>query len=417
MKNKEQHLRVFEYESLRLGEGENDLCEDQLLALQQFYGGSGVPYYSLIHQGVRFCEYVGVLQVGETIIEVLPKADKQDSSIDWQSVLIDMLRAVGAFPISAPSSSTLNIKPNSILDLYFELFLKEVKFLLHKGLVKKYRKVQGNCSSLKGNLLFDQHLNQNLIHKERFYISYTTYDKIHDLNCILYKTLILLTRINTNQKLIGHIQSLLLDFPEMPDIKVSESTFQKLSLDRKTQEYKHALEIARLLLLNYHPDVSKGSNHVLTLMFNMNFLWEQFVYSSLRKYRNSQNTVTAQNPQEFWKSAKGNTTFMKPDIVLNKDEENCIVLDTKWKNLDGYKPSTHDLRQMFAYSKYFGAQKVALVYPGKHSIQGHFHPISHEKIQVNSNRECKLFALDVIQDCQEWQKSISRELYDWASSP
>src|SRR5690606_25296538 len=137
--------------------------------------------------------------------------------------------------------------------------------LLRQGLVKKYRKTEGNSTSLKGNLKFGKHLSQNLVHQERFYIQYTAYDPEHELHSVLYKAIKLLGRINTNEGLQGPIKSLLLDFPEMPDIKISEATFNKLVLNRKTQGYQKAIQIARLLLLNYHPDVSKGSNDILAL--------------------------------------------------------------------------------------------------------------------------------------------------------
>ena len=80
---------------------------------------------------------MGVIQVGKTSIEVLPKADKNNDTKTWRKVLIGMLHAVGIFNIYAPSSSNLQLKTNSILDLYFEIFVNEIEYLLHRGLAKK----------------------------------------------------------------------------------------------------------------------------------------------------------------------------------------------------------------------------------------------------------------------------------------
>ena len=117
-------------------------------------------------------------------------------------------------------------------------------------------------------------------HQERFFVSHTTFDVEHKLHFIIYKAIRLLKKINTNAAIHSRIGALLLNFPEMPDLDVSESTFDRIFFNRKTLIYKKSIDIARLLLLHYHPDVSKGKDHVLALMFDMNYLWEQFVYVS-----------------------------------------------------------------------------------------------------------------------------------------
>jgi 5-methylcytosine-specific restriction enzyme subunit McrC len=117
LKNNKKHITVFEHQMLKLHQNIDgvEFDEASLKALQTFYGEKGVPYYSLIHNGVRFCEYVGVIQVGAYTIEVLPKADKNENEGFWRNALIGMLKAVGDFNTDAPSSSALSLKANSIL--------------------------------------------------------------------------------------------------------------------------------------------------------------------------------------------------------------------------------------------------------------------------------------------------------------
>lgn len=412
MINSQFHITVFEHERIHIDRGNIRITPSQLKALQQFYGENGVPYFDLIHNGIKFNEYVGVLMVGKTIIEILPKADKDLETKEWRKVLIGMLHAVGLFDIHTPSSTSLDLRANSILELYFEIYVCELEYLIHGGLIRKYRKTSGNLNSLKGSIHFPKHINSNLIHKERFFVKYNTYDKEHILHQILFKALILIQRINSNVKLQSRIASLLLDFPEMPDLKVSENTFNRIIYDRKSSKYKNSIEIARLLLLNYHPDIKVGTNDVLALMFDMNYLWERFVYSSLRKYKEAGSTVTAQNTKDFWKPTIGYNSKMKPDIVINNDKYNCIVLDTKWKNIKQSNPSPHDLRQMYVYMKYYNAKRVALVYPNADSTikSGFFYKETDPEL---SDSNCSLISIGVMEDIKQWQTKIYEQIYNW----
>lgn len=415
MSKARENIVVFEHEVLRFDRGEKKITLEQFKALEKYHG-NGVPFYKLVYNGVQFNEHVGVLQVGNTLIEVLPKADRNPHSEKedkkWRDLLIGMLQVVGSFDIKSTSSSNLKIKPNTVLDLYFEMYVNEVEYLLHTGLIKKYRKNEGNVTALKGSLQFSKHIQYNLTHQERFYVRHTTYDVEHTLHFILYKALKLLQQINTNSSLNGRIGALLLNFPEMPDMKVSEATFEKLLYNRKNQHYQKAIEIAKLLLLQYHPDISKGRNHVLALMFDMNLLWEQFIYVSLRKNRTDFTKVKAQTSKYFWKPENGRRTSMKPDIYIETTTDKKIVLDTKWKNLNGYNPSPDDLRQMYVYHEYFDAEKVALVYPGD-SSNGRKGNFFDKKGNHDKSKQCSLVLIDVEEQIKKWQEKIVKRIIEF----
>lgn len=412
MSKQEPHITLFEHEILRFDKrikAEQDLYE----ALERFHG-DGVPYFKLLNNAVQFNEHVGVIQVGNTLIEVLPKADKKSTDkAKWQGILIGMMRAVYGFDIKTTGHGHLRLKQNSILHLYFEMFLQAVEYLLHTGLVKQYRKKEGNVTALKGRLLFSKQLQYNLTHQERFYVQHTTYDAEHTHHQILYKTLRLLRQINVHPDLHSRIGGLLLNFPEMPDLRVSDATFEKLVLNRKTQRYEKAIDIARLLLLNYHPDVSKGRNHVLALMFDMDKLWEQFVYVSLNRHKSAGTVVRDQHSKDFWQPEKGRKSTLRPDIWIVKNGES-IVLDTKWKNIGTGNPSPEDLRQMYAYCDYFDAQKAALVYPGERFAAqgGTFLEIEREK--EKTSKKCGIILLSVNPDIKAWQLHISEKINLWA---
>ncbi len=409
MKKQSKTITLFEHDSLKI---DNCFTAAHLAILQRFYGEKGVPYYNLIHNGVKFCEYVGVLQIGDLTIEILPKADKNESHSKWQKLLIGMLQAVGAFNIHAPSTATLNIRPNFILDLYFELFIKELEQLLHKGLIKKYRRKEGNKTALKGSLHFSKQLQHNIIHQERFYVRHSTYDKNHLIHQLLYKTLLLLKRINTNIQLNSRIGRLTLDFPKQADVKVSDAVFNKLEFNRKNESYKNVLQIAHLLLLNYHPDLVTGNQHVLALMFDMNLLWERFVYVSLRKLASKDMKVLGQNSTFFWTSTSGNRSSIRPDIVIENDNGTKLVVDTKWKNIGTNNPSIQDLRQLYVYHQYFQATEVMLVYPGNTSeTSGKYYPANDKE---KEDKICRIISIPIPDNninIYSWQEEIAKKIF------
>lgn len=360
-------IQVFEYEKLKLSD--ETISDTNLKTLQNHYGDKGIPYYTLIHNGIRFNNYVGVIQVNDLTIEILPKIDKIEkvTKDEWRTHLIKLLHYTGEIDVDATEFSNLKTNKLTLLELYFAMFVKECDYLLHRGLVKKYRKEEGNLYTLKGGLQFGKNISQNLVHAERFYTKHIVYDKQHLLHQILMECMYLIQKISSSGNIHSSINKLLLNFPEQNRIKISDNTFAKIVINRKTEPYTKAINIAKMILLNYHPDINIGSNSVLALFFDMNLLWEKYVAKVLRTHLPIEYTIGTQNKRLFWASDVVPDANIKPDILILKNGKVERILDTKWKLPYDKRPSDEDLKQMFSYNLIFNATESWLLYPNDKS--------------------------------------------------
>jgi 5-methylcytosine-specific restriction enzyme subunit McrC len=362
---KPDSIKVFEHSPLTYKEGRKgyhaSFTEKHYHAFERFFSeNERTPYFELIPYGVRFTSYVGAIHIGMLSIEVLPKAGRDGSPEVWQAVLLDMLKTCSLLTARATGEAPLRLKANAILDLYFELFIRELEQLLHQGLIKRYRKTDGQTKALKGALLFAQHASKNAVHRERFYTRHTTYDADHLIHRILHEALLLVERIASGPLLTDHIGRIRLDFPELPRMKVQAAHFDRITYTRKTESYRRALDIAKLLLLNFRPDLSTGQQDMLALMFDMNTLWEEYVYRILHRHYQQDFQISAQRQKRFWEQKS-----IRPDIVITSRQDPAAtwVVDTKWKVIDPTHPADEDLRQMYVYNQHWDARRSLLLYP------------------------------------------------------
>jgi 5-methylcytosine-specific restriction enzyme subunit McrC len=259
---KKEVLRFFEYDKVKFNtlypladcDKMIKLSDGHISALRKYHTLSEGTYYELIDNGIRFKEQVGVIQVGNLTIEVLPKIDRNENDGDkWHDILLDMLKECRFIDPHSTGYANLKLKHNSVLELYFEKYVIELETLSHQGLIKKYRTEEGNQTALKGSLIFARHLQLNLTHAERFFVNYTVYDANHSLHQILFQALEVISKI-TESNLRDRINTLLVQWPQSTNIHITASVFDGIPISRKTQPYQEALMIARMILLNYHPD-------------------------------------------------------------------------------------------------------------------------------------------------------------------
>lgn len=442
MKKQQNRITVYEHQHVQVGTEDNP--EDKHIFKQAHYdillkhSEAFKDVYDIRHKKVVFKQYVGVLQLGKYTFEILPKmdVDKQTKTIIkpnvWREVLVNMLCYTQTIPMRKSDFGMSSIKNNSILELYFEFFLKELDYLFHRGFIKKYSKTTENATALKGKLKFSQHISKNLVHQERFYVEHTVYSVEHKIHQLLYKALKVIQHFNTNGNVRSLTYKLLLNLPEFKDIKVIPATFEKIVLDRKSEHYKTALNLAKMILLHYYPGVSDGKEEVISLVYDMNHLWEKFVLKSIIKHNTNPNlSIQGQAKKAFIVSQKNNQDFtisnknLKPDILITDTvHKKHYVLDTKWKNITKSGDiSDADFRQMFAYLQYFDCEKTALLYPSNKfsgTVKANF---SNEGISDTIKTKNDLIFLAVKDmdannpkqhiDIKKWSTDIATIIQEW----
>lgn len=405
-------IQVFEHESLTLIEDEHGRYLDpvELEKLWEFNDRSGNIYFTGIKRGIRFGSFVGVIQIGGLTLEILPKTDrqihyKQKDYDTWRLVLLRMLSLCQRIRVNAVSEASLSRRYNSLLDLYFIIYLEEVNQLIHQGLIKKYRKESRNLHALKGRIVFPRHIQQNLIHQERVYTEHQVYDYEHLINQILLKGLSILSVISYNPLLRDRINRAIRDFPEIRDINITKQHFDNLRLNRKSDPYRRALNIARMIILNYRPDIKTGQENMLALLFDMNKLWEEYIYRMLKRCETPGIKIKEQKSKYFWEQKS-----IRPDIVVEYITDGVtqtFVIDTKWKIIETNEPSDDDLKQMYAYNAYWDAEKSMLLYP-KTSEQPEKFGVFHKGFPEKT--KCKLGFINVLKEHGGLNTSIGEEI-------
>ncbi len=309
--------------------------------------------------------YVGVIQTKDgTTIEILPKI-KNATIEKSKEILIKMLKTLKNSPFK--NSSVANLKSSKIplFEIFISMFLEELAILVRNGIKSDYISKEENLKFLKGKLKISEQIKYNTIHKERFFVQYEEFISNRVENRLIKTTLQFLynkSKLNKNQQ---RIREFLFVFDEIEISHNIKTDFSKIKLNRQMKDYEQVLLWCKTFLFENSFSPYKGNYIAFALLFDMNLLFESFVYSYLKKSSNFQD-IKSQDRTHHLAYENGIGRFrLKPDIVINGGK---IIADTKWKILSEDKAYNgvlqDDMYQLYAYgTKYDNCEKIYLIYP------------------------------------------------------
>lgn len=234
-------------------------------------------------------------------------------------------------------------------------FLQMLKFIVRKGLKKKYYNVQENLNNrVKGKILIGQHIKQNVF-KNRFtstFCDYQVFGEDHAENRFLKKVLQFTASYVENHKdLFGnncnelmHTINYCRPAFELISNEVNEYELKHSKHNSFYKDYKEALQVGSYILKRFSYNISKtATNKIATPPFwiDMPRLFELYVYSKMIE-------ANPENKKDilYQFSTHGNAL----DILVSKPKSQ-MVIDAKYKLKYGNGHVHEDIRQVAGYAR------------------------------------------------------------------
>ena len=371
-------ITVIEHESVPIlpsrTSGQKELGQKHAILLEKLEKKLPAKVWYWGNREVKFTSHCGVISLGDLSIEILPKiygVEAEDAGSS-RSALIHMLLKAQGLKLHEVGPAEISPQKRNLLDIFILHFCERLRIQLTRGMIRKYIRREKNLNVLRGKLRVDQQLRQNLVHQERLFCQYDELSTDNTYNQILKYVLGILLRIATRNRTLQQVSELRARFELVSDSVADISTLDSLSFDRLTERYQPIFDQCRYFLEGFYPDVVAGRKNCLSLLFDMNRLFEAYVASELRKDAKIRGLrVREQGPREYFARLEnsGQPVFsMKPDISF-VDQKNQVVMiaDAKWKTLDeGEKNlgiSQADMYQIGSYASRYRVKSLVLLYP------------------------------------------------------
>jgi len=413
-----ESITLIEHEALpvvpKRAKGQKALSSEHAEALAKLERQFPPGTFTWGNHVVKFAHYCGVIALGKLTLEILPKIyGKETEPGSCRKVLIKML--VKAKRLKAQRGGTANIalQKAALLDVFILHFCDQLHAELMQGMIRNYIIRNENINVLRGRLRVEQQFKHNLTHKERLYCQYDELSTDNAHNQAIKYILKLMMRVSTGVVVRKQLTELLMRFDPITDTTVNVQMVDNLKFNRSTSRYKRIFRQCSWFLQGLHPDVLAGHDSCITLLFDMNQLFESYVANMFKKMAwAAGKRMRQQGPQKYMlkRDEKNQQLFlMKPDMTFLDTEDNCVAIaDAKWKILDEREKklgiAQEDLYQISSYAIRYRVDRLALVYPKQQwlqntielQIQGTTTTLNVIPIDVTSSNEGKVKGLDVL---------------------
>lgn len=366
---------LYEYKSIK-----NELSDEDAKSLESFLLKNGLDKALKISpHNITAANYVGVIKYKKHQFEILPKLlTNQDNNTLILKNLFFMLAYTKKLEIKQTELAKMSESQNPFLEILISHYANTLYDSYLRFVPKNYVEQNENLNFLKGKLNFTENIKKNIANNARFHCKYDDFCEDILLNqTFLFVTTMLkkITQSTNNRKKLKHIENILSDVSFK---QVQYQQVKSLELHRNQERFSQPFRLAKMFLKNASVEMSSKKFKTISILFDMNELFEEFIYRFIDKNKGAINpqikSVSYQKGKRLIKKSEnlldnsssenklGNTYL---DMFVEFEDRRTIIIDTKYKLHDGEKNyfSNSDIFQMVTYENIHDTKFAILLYP------------------------------------------------------
>ena len=293
-----KNITLFEHQKLYYSEL-NILPADKLVvSIEKLNSSSQIEYFELHRNFLKATEYVGVFIFEDWSIQVLPKIDfdgnadaemgtsKHNIAANSASEnLISMLSYIYNLSIPSSGMAGLSFERNNWFELLIFMFSTSLRDSIKKGMFREYTLIDNEMQFLRGRWLLSRQLIEKPQVKHKFLIAYDEYSLDNPLNRILKYVVYQMSFFTKNKQTENILKDILDWFSEVQLIQdVSSINLEQFVFTRINRHYEALFNLGVMFLNNRVFTMSSGKIKAFALMFDMNLLFEKFLYAFISKH-------------------------------------------------------------------------------------------------------------------------------------
>ncbi|MBQ2983457.1 MAG: hypothetical protein IJD57_01495 [Candidatus Gastranaerophilales bacterium] len=315
--------------------------------------------------GIETTFWVGVIKYKNTHFQILPKLICNNG--DKENILknlIYMLSYTKKLDIKTSNESRLSTAKNPFIEILIREYAKSLFECLKRLTPKKYVREEDNINYLKGKIKFTENIRYNSSNQAKFYCEYDEFSENNILNQLFLFVSTCLYNISNdsyNKKTLKFIMNY---YTDIKLVRFDRFKAEKIKLSRNQELFKKPFNLAKMFVEKTSVDLSKNKFENITLIWDMNKLFEEFIFEIMKKNETEFGwTFTAQKGKRLLAGDDNKKRNTYVDIYAENDKDK-IILDTKYKIFTGTDDfSNADVFQVSTYCLLHNADKAVLIYP------------------------------------------------------